>query len=198
MPNEQPTPLEETIDLVDHLCGTNGLAYAVIGGIAATIYGSARTTIDVDIIVQTELETLERVYSVFTQSFTPLTEDPLQFFKTYFVLPLVHSTLRTKLDVSAALSEFERTALQRARRMQYGSATGTFCTPEDLILFKLVACRERDLLDAKDIITRNRDRLDRSYLHAVAQEFVQVERPDVVQNLKRLLDASDTKEQSQS
>lgn len=194
MPNERPTPLEETVDLVDHLCGANGLAYAVIGGIAATVYGSACTTIDVDVIVHTELETLERVYNVFAQSFTPLKNDALQFFKTYFVLPLAHNTLGTRLDVSAALSEFERTALQRSKRMRYGSATGNFCTPEDLILFKLVARRERDLLDAKDIIKRNRDKLDRSYLRAVAKEFVQVQRPDVVQNLSKLLDASDGEE----
>lgn len=187
MADNQPTPLEATISLVDDLCRSNHLPYAVIGGIAATIYGSARTTIDVDIIVQTQIEALESVYDAFTRSFTPLKENPLEFFKTYYVLPLLHRNLKTKLDVSAALSEFERTALQRTRTLRYGSATATFCSPEDLILFKLVANRERDLLDVKDIITRNKDRLDQSYLRTVARQFMEVERSDVIQNLNRLL-----------
>ncbi|MEX1276538.1 MAG: nucleotidyltransferase [Bacteroidota bacterium] len=187
MPDKHTTPLEQTIGLVDAICTANGLHYAVIGGIAATLYGSGRTTIDVDLIVQTDLSTLDRVYSVFTADFSPLKDNPLDFFRTYYVLPLIHKKLRVKVDVSAALSEFERKALERSRRMQYGSQSAIFCSAEDLILFKLVANRDRDRIDVKDIILRNREKLDVSYLRKTAQQFDEVDRSDVFENLKTLL-----------
>lgn len=188
MPASNPTPLEETITLVDEICRLNRFRYAVIGGIAATLYGSGRTTIDVDVIIQTELPDLEKVYLAFTKDFAPLKQDPLKFFKTFYVLPLVHKTLGSKLDVSAALSEFERRALDRGKRLHYGTASGVFCSPEDLILFKLVANRDRDLVDVRDIIRRNKNRLDRTYLRNAAKEFVDVERSDILRNVNEMLD----------
>lgn len=157
------------------------------GNCSETVYGSGRTTIDVDLIVRTDISTLDLVYKAFTRDFDPVKDNSLEFFKTYYVLPLLHKTLNSKLDVSAALSEFERKALQRARRLRYGSATGDFCSPEDLILFKLVANRDRDLIDVKDIITRNKDRLDQAYLRTTAQQFREVERSDVPENLEKFL-----------
>ena len=40
----------------------------------------------------------------------------------------------------------------------------SFPTPEDLILFKLIPAREKDLLDAKGIIARHKGKLDLAYL----------------------------------
>lgn len=189
MPDKRVTPLEQAITLVDQICASKNFSYAIIGGIAATIYGSGRTTIDVDLIVRTDISTLDAVYKAFTGDFRPLKENPLEFFKLYYVLPVIHKTLNVKLDVSAALSEFERKAMQRAQRLQYGAASAMFCSPEDLVLFKLVANRERDLIDVKDIITRNRHRLDQAYLRITAEQFREVERSDVPENLENLLNS---------
>ncbi len=48
---------------------------------------------------------------------------------------MVHKNLGVKVDVSAALSEFERRAIQRKKRLRYGEVKANICTPEDLILF---------------------------------------------------------------
>jgi hypothetical protein len=42
-------------------------------------------------------------------------------------------------------------------------------SPEDLILFKVLAGRDKDLLDAAGIVRRHAGRLDRSYLEATLQ-----------------------------
>jgi hypothetical protein len=44
-------------------------------------------------------------------------------------------------------------------------------TPEDLILFKVLAGREKDLLDAIGIVRRHRDRLDWSYVETAVREL---------------------------
>jgi hypothetical protein len=189
MASSTSTPLEDTILILDSLCRSKRLEYAIFGGIASILYGSGRATIDIDLIVRIEIDALEEVYRSFLDEFQPVKQHPLEFFKTYFVLPVVHKTLGTKVDISAALSQFEREAIRRGKRLRYGSVEASFCTPEDLILFKLVANRERDILDVKDIIKRMRDTLDGAYLRTHAEDFVEVDRPDILENLELFLRA---------
>jgi len=170
------TPIEETILILDSLCRRNRLEYAIFGGIASILYGSGRTTIDIDLIVRVEIDALEEVHQNVLEEFQPVKPQSLEFFKAYFVLPVVHRSLGTKVDISAALSQFERDAIKRGKRLRYGLVEATFCTPEDLILFKLVAYRERDTLDDE-------------YLRTHAKDFVEVDRPDILENLQRFLQA---------
>jgi hypothetical protein len=181
------TATEETISAIDDLCNKNNLAYVIIGGVANLIYGSGRTTIDIDLVVRFELESILQIYELFLTEFIPIKKEPLQFFKTYFVLPVVHKNLGVKVDVSAALSEFERRAIQRKKRLRYGKVEANICTPEDLILFKLVAHRERDMLDVKDIVSRLSGSLDIGYLRGPARQFVKINRSDILENLNKLL-----------
>ncbi|MGA9407960.1 MAG: DUF6036 family nucleotidyltransferase [Bacteroidota bacterium] len=178
---------EETLSTIDGLCKKNNLAYVIIGGLANLVYGSGRTTIDIDIVVRVELESILELYDCFLPEFMPIKPEPLQFFKTFFVLPVVHKKLGVKVDISAALSEFERVAIQRQKRLQYGEVEANFCTPEDLILFKLVARRERDMLDVKDIIKRLSNSMDLEYLRATASQFIEIDRSDILENLNKLL-----------
>jgi predicted nucleotidyltransferase len=186
MTETRETPIEQTLRIIEKTCTSNGLQYAVIGGIAATLYGSARTTIDVDLIVKTEVDSIGNVFDVFTRDFVPLKARPLEFFRTYYVLPLVHKASQVKVDVSAALSGFEHSALKRARSLHFGAVEATFCSAEDLILFKLIANRERDRVDVKEIVTRRMDRLDWPYLRSTAAQFVEVERPDIQATLEEM------------
>jgi hypothetical protein len=187
MESRAHTPVEETILILDSLCLRNQLDYAIFGGIASILYGSGRSTIDIDLIVRVDIDSLEVTYKRFIEEFTPLKKDPLEFFKQYYVLPAVHNRLGTKVDISAALSQFEQEAIRRSRRLRYGTVEASFCSPEDLILFKLVANRERDILDVKDIVKRIRDSLDTSYLRTHARGFIEVDRPDILENVERLL-----------
>jgi len=193
MESRAHTPVEETILILDSLCQRHHLDYAIFGGIATILYGSGRSTIDIDLIVRVDIDSLEVAYKRFIEEFTPLKKDPLEFFKRYYVLPVVHKRLGTKVDISAALSQFEQEAIRRSRRLRYGTVEASFCTPEDLILFKLVANRERDILDVKDIIMRIRNSLDVSYLRIHARDFVEVDRPDIVEKLERLLQQAEGK-----
>jgi hypothetical protein len=120
MESSHRTPLEDTILTLDSLYKQDRLEYAIFGGIAAIVYGSGRTTIDIDLIVIVELDALEHLYYHFLKEFEPVKEEPLEFFRTYYVLPAVHKRLGTRVDLSAALSRLkgERSDVRR------GFATG--------------------------------------------------------------------------
>jgi hypothetical protein len=59
---------------------------------------------------------------------------------------------------------FEIEAFKRRRKIKLYNKTAFFPTPEDLILFKIIPGREKDMLDAKTIVTRHKDKLDTAYL----------------------------------
>jgi len=173
------TELEKTVHLVDSICISRGIPYTIIGGIANIIHGSGRTTQDIDIVIQIEIDELEKVYDIFTREFIPLKENPGNFFKTHFVLPLRHRRYDTRIDISAALSTFERNAIKRSNRHPFGKSEAYFCSPEDLIIFKLVAHREQDIIDVQDIITRLKHSLDKDYLLSTAKLFSDIDRQDI-------------------
>lgn len=182
------TSIEKTIQLIDTICTDEGLPYTIIGGIANIIHGSSRTTEDVDLIINVELENLETLYNRFTEEFKPLKKEPLHFFRTHFVIPLIHKELHTRVDLSAALSEFERRAIARSKIHPFGSTKACFCTPEDLVIFKLLAQREQDIIDVKDIVHRMKTRMDISYLLQTAKLFTEIGRPDIYETLRNLLE----------
>ena len=78
-------------------------------------------------------------------------------------------TLRFKrgpfqLDIILASLPFESAALERAQRKRLFGRLVPLPTPEDLLLFKVLAGRDKDLHDAVGIARRHLARLDRRYL----------------------------------
>lgn len=69
----------------------------------------------------------------------------------------------------------------------FGAVEINVCTIEDLLIFKLFAAREKDLLDVKSLVAHNREKLDLAYLRARAKDFVLLERNDVLERLEALL-----------
>ena len=58
MPNERPPDLSLFLDIL-HTLEAIGAPYMVIGAFAATVYGSARVTYDIDIVVDLDDEHIE-------------------------------------------------------------------------------------------------------------------------------------------
>ncbi len=181
------TAFEQTLLDVDRICQESQTPYAIIGGIANLIHGGARTTQDVDLTLFAEIDQLDHIYRLFELDFMPLHENALAFFQRFFVLPLRHQATQIRVDVAAGLSGLERRAIARSERRNFGEVEVSVCTVEDLILFKLFAAREKDLLDVKSLVASNRQSLDRNYLRDCARELIDLERGDVLQKLEALL-----------
>lgn len=159
----------------------------MIGGIAALVYGGMRTTQDVDIAVYTEIGQLERIYKLFEKDFATIRQDAMAFFERFFVLALRQRQSRIRVDIAAALSGLERDIIERSERRLFGEVEINVCTIEDLLIFKLVAARDKDLLDIKSLIAHHREKLDAAYLRSRAKEFILLERSDVLERLNALL-----------
>lgn len=71
---------------------------------------------------------------------------------------------RFQIDLITASLPFEETAYGRATAHELFGVTLPFPSPEDLVLFKVLAGRDKDLLDAVGVVRRHGDRLDLAYL----------------------------------
>lgn len=143
--------------------------YMVIGGFAVTLWGEPRFTRDVDLTLLVPPEKLEAVVNALCAAFTPLVADPLRFVTDTRVLPVMAGTVPADL-IFAALP-YEEHAIGRARKVRVGGESVSICTPEDLVLHKIVSPRPRDHEDIEGVFRYRHAELDYEYLDPRVEEL---------------------------
>lgn len=182
----QPVTLDEllrkALDLVEALKARSVL----IGGLAVGIVGEARVTQDVDLILAFPVRKLSTLASRAKAAGFTVAGSSLDEAKATGALRLGWRGLH--VDLILASTKFEESVFARSSTVTLLGRHLCVPTPEDLILLKLVPGREKDLLDAKTVIIRHRDRLNRSYLERWAQKLSdEAEDSRIWQTLQRLL-----------
>jgi hypothetical protein len=95
-----------------------------------------------------------------------------------------------RIDVIFGLSPFEEDAIKRAIKIPVAGVPVNFCTPEDLILSKMISDREKDLHDAHQIILRQDGKLDLAYLEPRLKQFSQeLKQPAILERWNRWREA---------
>jgi predicted nucleotidyltransferase component of viral defense system len=181
------TDIEAVLQDLKKCCLKSQIPYLLIGGIANIFHGSARVTRDIDIIVFVDYREKKKVLEAFEKEFRERVRNPLTFLEKHFVLPLMHKASEMEVDVSLGFSEFEKKALNRSKKLKLGRTELNVCSAEDLILFKLVASRPRDLLDVQELMSRYQGKLDITYLRSCAKDFLEIDRGDVAESLETFL-----------
>jgi predicted nucleotidyltransferase len=157
-----------------------GIPYMIVGGIANAVWGIARNTFDIDIIIDVEDDDLEKTIKKLTANFITSIENPVGFAKTFRVLP-IRTTQGFLLDIIFAALEFEKAAIERAREQNLGGIKAIICSPEDLVILKIISNRRKDQEDVAGIIKIRGDSLDRKYLDKKIRELaLWLDRSDIV------------------
>ena len=145
------------------------IPYMVFGGQAVMVYGEPRFTQDIDITLGVELSESERVLTAIDSlGLAPLIDDPVEFLKQTFVLPVVDADSTIRIDLVFSLSGFEREAIKRAKQITLNGIRVAFVSAEDLIILKMIAGRVRDLEDVRGVLAKT----------------VKLQRPHIVRWLK--------------
>jgi len=177
MMSEWEKSLEE---IVRHLNKCN-LPYMVVGGIANIIWGLPRNTVDIDITIWVEEENLEETVRVITDKFKTNLEKPLDFARKNRVIP-IQTSQETSADIILGRLPFERGAISRAQEIEFGDVKFKVCTPEDLIIMKIISERAKDKDDVEGIIKNRGRELDRIYLDKHIQDLSKwLDRSDILE-----------------
>jgi len=142
----------------------------LIGGVANVFFGVPRATVDVDITIKVDESHLGSFVNDLVLTFKPYPPDPVSFVKETRVLP-VKTSSGIRVDIIFGQLPYEDDAIARAHNKQVGKEQVKVCSPEDLIIHKIISERAKDREDVEGIINTQRDRLDRAYLDPIVKQL---------------------------
>jgi hypothetical protein len=161
----------------------------LIGGVAVIAHGVRRLTDDVDatlwaagVHIPSLLATLKKEHIV------PRIEDAVAFARRSQVLLLRHSTSGIDIDLSLAWLPFENEALKRALTISMGRRRVLVARPEDLVVYKAIAARERDKSDVERLLEIHGASINLARVRRTVLELAEaLERPDLVEGLEVII-----------
>jgi predicted nucleotidyltransferase len=140
-----------------------GTRFLVIGGLAVVVVGEPRTTADADAIVFVSIdEAGSLIQRAIEAGFQVRADVELERLATTGTMRLRRG--RFQIDLITASLPFEEVAYERASVHSLFGIRLRFPSPEDLILLKVLAGRDKDMLDATGVARRHAGRLDTEYM----------------------------------
>lgn len=159
--------LEEELLAVRSILESARVPNALCGGIAANLYRiEIRATDDVDIYITCnapELVSLAKLFEARGWTAHPA-------WRQAQLLRLERDN-HPRVDLLIASTDYERDAIERAVPFLIRDREIKVLSPEDLIVFKLVAGRLHDYEAAAAILNANRQDLDTSFIERTLTEF---------------------------
>jgi hypothetical protein len=174
------SPLETTLATIATDLDRHGIPYMLIGGYAVAIHGTPRFTQDIDITLGIDTDDFDRLLAAIGDHFTPLPESPRDFAIKTNVLPCKDIATDIRVDLIFSFIDFERRALSEALDVKLAGQRIKVATPTHLIVYKLLAGRPRDLEDAQNVFSCNRQAIRIDIVDACLAELAPLANPAAV------------------
>lgn len=167
--------LNTLLKAICHEFKEHNLEFCLAGGWAASILGTARTTIDIDIIITMKETRKDFIVSILEDSFQLIqSHDSEMKFKNISIWRNILS-LRGKnnpfvLDLIIADSEYLENIVKNSVEIDYEDTVIPVVSVEDLIILKLISFRKQDQLDIENLLNSGHS-LDWNYLDEKISQF---------------------------
>jgi predicted nucleotidyltransferase len=185
---ESTTPLLAPLQALQNILSEFDNQGVIIGGIAASLLGTPRYTVDLDAVLLLSIADIPKLLEVASvQGIEPRISDAEVFARKNRVLLLRHIASGTDIDISLGVLPFEIELVERSKVVEFGSIKLRLPTPEDLIILKSVAHRPKDLADIQAIATKNLN-LDKERIRYWVEQFGEaLDLPDLWVDIERRL-----------
>lgn len=162
---------------------------AIIGGVAVIVQGIPRATVDIDATVSARAVEPERLAQALARhGIEPRIEGAVDLARTRHVFLGRHRPTGVPIDVILAWLPFEEEAIANAEERDVAGTRARVVRPEDLLIYKMVAARPRDLDDAENLLVVHGRTMNLRRVRAVVADFAAVlEDPERPAALERLL-----------
>jgi predicted nucleotidyltransferase len=141
--------------------------FVVVGGLAASLQGRPRYTEDIDLMVNLRSSRVPELAELAKkEGFEVAVEPAGPHWASSGFLRLLSGpkSKETAVDLMAMNSEYLRQVSARAQETRFCEQKVRVASPEDVIVLKLAAYRQKDFPDLETVFLRNGERLDREYL----------------------------------
>ena len=163
------TELDLAIDVGRHLDAV-GATWCIGGSVASSLFGIPRATLDVDLVADLRMPHVGPLCAALSQSYY-VDEDTCRWaVQTRRSFNAIHTETMIKIDLFCSKDDaLSRAELARRVLLDIGGRSVPVCTPEDIILQKLLwfvesGGSERQWNDARGVVQTRREQLDRKYL----------------------------------
>ncbi|MEK6543567.1 MAG: hypothetical protein AABZ44_03940 [Elusimicrobiota bacterium] len=161
--------------------------YLLIGGLASSALGEPRLTADLDLLLYVHQSCLPQFLDSAKKAGFGFDEKKVMqdaADRLCFEMEIDH----LHVDCLIAATAFEAEALTRSITIKFEGHALRLPSPEDLILLKLIVGRDKDLLDAKSIALKHKDKLETAYMRGWAETFKASKQDSLVlERLNKLL-----------
>jgi hypothetical protein len=167
-----------------------GIAFMIVGSVGATHYGKARSTYDVDIVIDPTPEPFERFIAAFGDDYYVSAAAAKQALRQRSMFNVIHTAGGWKADLIVRGDRpFSLEQFRRRRAVQMYGRSLPVASAEDLVLAKLewnkITPSDRQLEDAFNVIAVQGAKLNRDYLQKWAPQL------GVAEKLTELLGQAD-------
>jgi hypothetical protein len=164
--------LYDSLQALQILLNSKQIESAAIGALAVAAWGVARLTSDVDVKVLIQRDETELLWSTLKERYTLLLQDDPAWQVKQSGLLFLRDASGHRIDVMLCDTSFDVAAIKRAQDLEVRPGLVVrVCSPEDLIVYKLVSTRARDHEDAQNVIRRQAHCLDENYVVGWLQQF---------------------------
>lgn len=137
--------------------------------------GVPRFTSDIDVTIQGRSNHPEQIFGAFSHhEIGPRIESALEFAKSRQVILALHEPSGISIDASLAWLPFEEEAIQSSLATEFAGVSIRVPRPEDLLIYKLVACRPQDVEDAEGLLLLYGREMDLDRVRGLIQQFSEV------------------------
>ena len=166
-----------------------GAPFTFIGGVAVIARGVPRLTVDIDATVRALDTGVDSIFEKLARhDIGPRIDRAKEFARQHHVLLARHEPTGTPIDLSLAYLDFEDEAIQSSDEIDYGHVRIPVARAEDLVVYKIVASRPRDLDDAEKLLNLHGKKIEIERVRRLVRQFCEVlEDTTRLQTLDRLL-----------
>ena len=166
-------PLQPLLERLIEFFEKHRIDYMVMGGVAVRFWGIPRPTYDLDFTLAAQEDAIPQLcHQLSEEGFSVLTAhekgfvDQLEGMRKFGVMHYAEGR-EVAVDLFLVTTEYQRAAFERKVQAKINARSAWLISPEDLILHKLIAGRDRDLSDITDILWMNPE-VDTDYLRTWA------------------------------
>ncbi len=151
-----------------------GIPSAAIGGLALGAWGKARLTRDADLKILLRRDERQRLLKLLEADYRSLNADPDEMLRRNGIVFVLNSE-GARIDIMLEDTEFDAQIIARAQMVEIMPGRQVrVCSPEDLIVLKMLASRPQDWVDVETVIQKQGENLDEDYILKSLRQFEQL------------------------
>ena len=169
-PTDQRNPAEAALRIARAFAARN-IPYALGGALAYNVWGVPRATVDADLNVFVDIESLDPVFAVLHSLDLAFDEPVARTAARQDGLMIVHDGA-CRVDLFVPSIDFSWEAAQTICQVRIGDEEVKVLSAEALAVFKLLFFRGKDIVDLERLIGVQQKRLDAAYVRRKIVEMM--------------------------